>query len=113
MFTDEFFDYALDGAVAHAGTASLHTGDPGSTGSNEVSGGGYTRQSITWGTASDGIVETSSPVTFNVPGDTTVYYVGLWDGATFLGYLTLESPETFSSPGTLEVTTLHIYADNP
>jgi len=113
MFTDAFFNYALEGAVAHAGTASLHTGDPGSNGSNEVSGGGYTRQSITWGSASDGIVETSSPVTFNVPGDTTVYYVGLWDNTTFLGYLTLESPETFSSPGTLEVTTLHIYADNP
>jgi len=112
MFTDEFFDYALDGAVANAGTASLHTGNPGSTGTNEVSGGGYTRQHHVglreWRHRRDiqpGHVQRSWGYHGVLRGT-----VG-WCHVSWLS--TLESPGDVLQPGNAEVTTLHIYADNP
>ncbi len=46
---------------------SFHTTDPGTTGGNEASGGGYARKQTTWtGGAADGTV-TGSQVTIDVP----------------------------------------------
>lgn len=45
---------------------SLHTGNPTAAGTaNEATGGGYARQTTTWGSASGGIV-TGSQMTFSV-----------------------------------------------
>lgn len=113
MFVNSFFNPALDGAVSVVSTASLHTEDPGTTGTNEVSGGGYARQAVTWAAASGGQVQSATAVTFNVPGSTTVTHVGLWtSGGTWLGSLELDAPETFAGAGTLEVMPMTITAAN-
>ncbi len=69
--------------------ASLHTGDPGSNGANEVSGGSpaYARQAVTFNSATNGARALNADVTFDVPA-CTVQYVGYWTaqtGGTFLG----------------------------
>lgn len=41
---------ALDGLAAGVSWISLHTADPSTGGTDEVSGGTYTREAITWAT---------------------------------------------------------------
>lgn len=65
---------------------SVHTGDPSTTGANELSGGGYARQALSWGSASAGAV-TAAAVAFAIPASTTIAYIGFWtasSGGTFL-----------------------------
>jgi hypothetical protein len=69
-------------ALTFTGT-SLHTGFPGTTGANEVTGGSYARQTPTVGAAS-GEVRTASSNAWSVPAGTTVRWVGYWNGSTFL-----------------------------
>lgn len=63
--------------------ASLHTGFPGTTGANEVSGGGYAKKAITVNASSGGTRLLNAGVTFDVPA-CTVKWIGFWNGATFL-----------------------------
>jgi hypothetical protein len=65
---------------------SLHTAYPGTTGTNEVSGGtpAYARKAITLFAASGGQRVNSTTINFDVPA-TTVRWVGAWNGATFIG----------------------------
>ncbi len=61
---------------------SLHTGDPGASGTdNEVSGGSpaYARQSCVFNAAASGERLLNANVTFDVPGSTTITHVGFWD----------------------------------
>jgi hypothetical protein len=73
-------------ATAYAGVAlyaSLHTADPGSTGTSEATGGSpaYARKLVTWtGGASDGVT-VGSQVTFDVPAGTYTHF-GLWSAVT-------------------------------
>lgn len=58
--------------------ASLHVGDPGSTGANDS---GETKKTLTWSTPSSGHMQAT--VTFtSVSG--TFTHVGLWDDSTFI-----------------------------
>lgn len=100
----------LDAAAERATTASLHTADPGSDGSSEVSGGSYARQTVTWSAASGGTLTNASSVEFDVPGGVTVTHVGLWDsaGTTFYGGIELSTPETYGAAGIYELTTLSL-----
>jgi hypothetical protein len=84
-FTTAAKNAALDGMTLN--TLSLHTGYPGTTGANEVSGGtpAYARQSATFGAASGGQRTLSSSVTFDVPA-TTVRWIGVWNGSTFMSW---------------------------
>lgn len=63
---------------------ALFTADPGSTGSvtGEVSGGSpaYARKTITWGTATNGVI--TGTATFDVPPGTTITYAGVCAGST-------------------------------
>lgn len=95
--------------------ASLHTAYS-TTGTNEVTGGSpaYARKAITWNTASSGSKLSSSSPTFDVPGSTTVAYVGLWSlasggtfagmgpngGATQFAFTSLASSDFVTAPGT-------------
>lgn len=94
-------------ANAYAGActyASLHTADPGTTGTSEVSGGTYARVALTWNTSSGTGTATAS-ATFNVPASTTVTYAGLTTastGGTFQDKIAITS-QTFASAGTLTV----------
>jgi len=80
---------------------TLHTADPGTTGTSEVSGGSpaYARKSITWGSASGGVI--TGTVTFDVPASVTVSFVGGWTavtGGTFLDKASVSS-QAFASQG--------------
>lgn len=80
---------ALDeGQTLGAKYASLHTAYS-ATGTNEVSGGSYARQALTWDAAASGSKAAAATLpSWSVPAGTTVRWVGLWSAVTagtFLG----------------------------
>jgi hypothetical protein len=82
---------------------SIHTADPGSTGANEVAGGSYARQAITWNPASGGQKTVVEQPVFQIPASTTITHFGLWNagsGGTFRFGKALPTPETYSAPST-------------
>jgi len=84
---------------------SLHTGAPGDTGaSNEVSGGSYAKQSITFSAAAAGSADSSNQPVFDVPGGTTVSHYAFWAGATCVDTGALSSSETFQGDGQYTLT---------
>lgn len=90
----------------NAAYASLHTADPGTTGTSEVSGGSpaYARKSLSWTAGStDGIVTVSC--TFDVPASTAVAYAGLFTAVTSGTFLDKVAVTYNSQPsqGTLTV----------
>jgi len=91
-------------AVTHA---SLHTADPGTNGANEVAGGSYARQSVTWSAPSAGTVSSSNSQVFPVPASTTVSFVGYWDhvsAGNFYGSRDV-TDEVFAGAGTYTIAT--------
>lgn len=79
------------GQITHV---SLHDGDPGDSGANEISGGSpaYARIAIAHGTGAAGgsISHDGADPVFDVPAGTTVLYVGFWSAitaGTFYGYI--------------------------
>lgn len=113
MIVDISFDVALDTMVEDFVELSLHTGNPGSTGTNEVTGGEYDRQDITWDAASGASVSMSDPVQFAVPDGTKVTHVGLWDGGgVFRAWGQLTTPEEFGASGTMTVLSLSVSFNN-
>lgn len=79
------------GLTALAGFASLHSGDPSTTGANELTGGSpaYARKAVTWAAAASGQQLSSNAQVFDVPAGATVLHAGLWSavsGGTFYGY---------------------------
>jgi hypothetical protein len=66
-------------------TMSLHSGFPGSTGANEISGGApaYARKSATVAAASGGSRSLSSAINFDVPAS-TIKWLGFYNGATYV-----------------------------
>src|SRR5262245_25246424 len=95
----------LDALGAVALFASLHSDIPNASGSNEISGGSpaYARKAIAWASASGGSMDkTATDPVFDVPGSTSVFYVGLWSlstGGTFYGYMPINGG-TISGVGT-------------
>ena len=89
---------------------SLHSGDPGSNGANELTGGSpaYARQEIAFNAPSGGSMDDSTNgAEFDVPASTTVAYVGFWSAATsgtFLASKQLASSEVFAGQGTYTLT---------
>lgn len=67
-----------------AAYASLHSGDPSTTGTNEITGGSpaYARKAITWNAASTSTRTNNGALAFDVPAATTVSYVGLFSAVT-------------------------------
>jgi hypothetical protein len=67
---------------------SLHTGDPGEAGANELSAGGYARHTYTSGTTKwsnvSGTSKNSVLITFPVSTSSwgTITHFGIWDAAT-------------------------------
>lgn len=97
-------------AASYAGQAlylSLHSGDPGTTGDNEASGGSpaYARQAITWNAGTEDGVTSSDAIDVDLPAGTYTY-VGIWDAVTAGTFL--DSAEiasfTFSGQGIYRVT---------
>ena len=92
--------------------ASVHTADPGTAGTGEVTGGTYARKAITWSAASGGILDSSNTPVFDIPAVTTITHAGFWSaasGGTFYGADELvadgePAPETFTAAGTYTLT---------
>lgn len=77
-------DYTLDQVGSNKLLyGSLHTAYS-AAGSNEVAGGSpaYARQALTWASAASNSKALSGTYTWNVPGSTTVSWVGFWDALT-------------------------------
>ena len=103
---------ALDGLSLTQ--VSLHSGFPGTTGANEISGGSYARVPVSVGAATGG-VRTSASASLLVPAS-TVRWIGWWDGVNFLfgtpnggatprNFVAIASTDTIYSPA-------HGYADD-
>lgn len=114
---------ALQDVLLNAGLAgmadiivevSLHSADPGTSGTDEIAGGSYERQPATWSAPANASVAVDGILTFEVPGGgTVVSWVGLWDAAgVFLGGIELNASETFEGDGQFAVTSLTINAAN-
>lgn len=99
----------LSGFASAATYVSLHSADPGSTGTSELTGGtpAYARQSITWAAPSAGSLSSSNQPTWQVPGSSTVAYVGFWSaatGGTFELGRALPNTEVYAGAGTYTLT---------
>ena len=97
---------AITAISAAAAYISLHTGDGGTTGALELTGGTYVRVLTTWGAVTSGLVNGSS-VALNVPSGTTITHWGLWTtltGGTFHFCGALFIPEVFAASGTYQIT---------
>lgn len=96
---------ALDEAnAAGAKFGSLHTAYS-TTGTNEITGGSpaYARKGATWGAAASGAKATTASMVFDVPGATTVRWVGFWDAVTAGNFLGMTPngggvPQAFTVP---------------
>lgn len=89
---------------------SAHTAAPGETGINEVTGGTYARQSLTFSAAAAGTKDSSNVPAIPIPAATTVTHLGYWDALTvgnFLGFTDI-ADETFTNAGTLTVSDVDI-----
>jgi hypothetical protein len=91
----------LDGTVVDK--LSLHTGDPGGSGTaNEVSGSGYARQAATFNAASSAIRALNADVEFAGPANEDATYVGFWEAGSpdvFKGAVALTGDQTFNAAG--------------
>ncbi len=96
---------AIDATFAFA---SLHTDDPGTGGTSEVTGGtpAYARKALSWAAASGGTKSSDGPLVFDVPASTTIKFLGYWSlvsGGTFYGSRALDTNQTFATQGTYTV----------
>lgn len=91
---------------------SLHVGDPGLTGANELviaTDADYVRKAITFAAASAKQKATSASVTWTAAATATTYivtHVGIWDALTagnFLAYGALAIPETIAASGSFNL----------
>ncbi|ORA24885.1 hypothetical protein [Mycobacterium aquaticum] len=91
---------------------SLHGADPGTTGANEIAGGGYARKTTAWGAAAivgGNAVITGSTVQFDVEaGDAALWY-GVWNGATFRYGRPLTPGVTINAAGNGKVDVIPTY----
>lgn len=93
---------AMQTAAAYA---QVHNATPNGSGSNEASSA---RQSITWVTAANGDMVSSTTINFTGgAANGAALYLGFWSastGGTFYGYVPLTGDTTFSSGGAYNVT---------
>ena len=89
---DKLLDHFLKGSAFAQPTniyVSLHTGDPGTTGDHEVTGGSYERQlaNASFAAAASGVKSSNAIVDFAAMPATTVTHVGIWDALTTGNFL--------------------------
>lgn len=81
---------------------SLHNGDPGSTGANEITGGGYGRASVTsanWNAASVDEISLNANIAFDGPAEQAVTHAGVWIDGVFAGVGALTGDTAFNAAG--------------
>ncbi len=89
---------------------SLHTGDPGDNGANEVTGGTYGRQSCAFDAADANHTHNTAVLNFTlmpaIGNPTYVSYFGLWSAATngtFRGGGELTTPKETNAGDTFQI----------
>lgn len=98
----------LNGFAASVTFVSLHTADPSTGGTSEVSASPYTREGVSWASAASASMQNSAPVVFDVPGSTTITHLGYWSASTsgtFYGSRALDTSQTFATAGTYTIAT--------
>jgi hypothetical protein len=102
---------ARNSMLDHVGTeitrVALHTGDPGAANSatNEVAGGTYARQAITFAGAGSGTMASSNQPAFAVGAGITVAWVSFWNTAGTVRYAKKQvTAEAFGAAGTYTLT---------
>lgn len=93
----------LNHLASMAGYVSLHSAVPASA-ANELSGGGYERQPVTWNSASGGAITAASKPEFMIPAGATIAAVGFWSaetGGVLYAYADVSDPqpETYVNAG--------------
>lgn len=76
---------AAGNAILVAGTTyyvSLHSADPGTTGANEFSGGGYARQPVVFATWATGATGNNAAIAIPNAGTTAATHIGVWSAVT-------------------------------
>lgn len=90
---------------------SLHTGDPGTTGANEVSGGSYVRQRPPFNAAASSQAKNTSSISWTLLPAATITHIGIWDassgGIYYLG-AALSTSIPVLAGGTATITAEHI-----
>jgi len=85
-------------------TMSLHSGFPGATGANELTGSGYARVACSFNAASGGVRTLSAVTNFTVGAGHTVRWAGLWASTVFKGYSPNGgSPKEFQADASTDV----------
>jgi len=97
----------LDNLGGLAVYASLHTADPGATGTSEVTGGSpaYARKALTWAAAATASKSSNVGLVFDVPA-VTITHLGYWSAVsagTFYGSRPLDTNQVFATQGTYTV----------
>lgn len=102
--TDTVVHAMLDNQLpAGSASLSLHSGDPGNTGTNELSGGSpaYARKTVTLiAAASRAKTYSTGAVTFDVPIGATAAYVGVWISGVYKGGFKLSQSAFYPAQGT-------------
>jgi len=83
MYMDGAKNVMLTALRSELTQVSLHSSDPGTTGTNELTGGTYARKAVTLTVPSAGAMNVSNAPEFDVPPSATVAWVGFWAGSTF------------------------------
>ena len=89
---DKLLDHVFKGTAFTQPTnvyMSLHTADPGTTGTSEVTGGSYARQSVntSFAASASGSKSSNAAVAFAGMPAATVTYAGFWDASTAGNFL--------------------------
>lgn len=107
-------DVMSDAMANDLDAISVHNGDPGGTGANEITGGGYVRQVPAWTAAGgDGTADLTTTLAFSGPASQAVTHFGCWSGATFRGGFALSGDLAFNASGELNLTEITIPVSNP
>lgn len=86
----------LDALGAVAAKAALHSADPGGANQagNELSGGSYARQAITWNAAASGSMDNNANPAFTVTAGVVVGWASFWNTAGTVRYLKKQLTQT-------------------
>jgi len=99
-----FVNDATNSITSQITNISLHTGNPGTTGTNEVSGGGYARRAPAYSTAASGSADLSTTLEYNGPANGgPVTFIGFWKGSTFWQGRAVGTSRSFNSDGRLNL----------
>lgn len=109
-YTNDAKNAMLNHLSTLAASVSIHTATPGTTGINEVTGGTYAKQTVTWNASAIGNLDSSNQPVFDIPAGTTITHFGIWNaaGTVFYGGELLSASETYTDAGTYTLSDLDL-----